>query len=215
MKHPVPGRIVLWLDGPHDAPENMARDAALLERCAGGAADVVFRLFTFSPPGITLGRAQDPALEAAYLGGYHAEGGLIQRQMREQGLNAQLIMGDSVNTLDFWAITGDTGEGMIFTFAPDPQKFESAKAAVDKMKAAGINPEGYTLYAYAAVQAWAQAAKGTGGVDSKAIAGWLRAGNELDTVIGKLKLDAKGDILDAKYVWYKWAKGNYAETDAP
>ncbi len=160
-------------------------------------------------------KLKEGGIEAVYLGGYHAEGGLIQRQMREQGLNAQLIMGNSVNTLDFWAITGDTGEGMIFTFAPDPQKFESAKAAVDKMKAAGINPEGYTLYAYAAVQAWAQAAKGTGGVNSKAIAGWLRAGNELDTVIGKLKLDAKGDILDAKYVWYKWAKGNYAETDAP
>lgn len=63
MKHPVPGRIVLWLDGPHDAPENMARDAALLERCAAGAEDIVFRLFTFAPAGITLGRAQIPAIE--------------------------------------------------------------------------------------------------------------------------------------------------------
>ena len=110
---------------------------------------------------------------------------------------------------------GAKGEGMIFTFAPDPQKYESAKAVVDKLKAAGKNPEGYTLYAYAAIQAWAQAAKATGGLDSKKISEWLRAGNELDTVIGKLKLDKKGDILDAKYVWYKWSKGQYAETDSP
>lgn len=57
---PVP---VLWLDGAHDAPENMARDAALLQRCVDGAPEVVVRLFTFSPAGITLGRAQEPAHE--------------------------------------------------------------------------------------------------------------------------------------------------------
>ncbi|MEQ1833556.1 MAG: hypothetical protein ABL977_10915, partial [Candidatus Eisenbacteria bacterium] len=53
----------LWLDGAHDAPANMARDAALLERAAEGAEDVVLRLFTFAPAGITVGRAQDPARE--------------------------------------------------------------------------------------------------------------------------------------------------------
>lgn len=53
----------LWLDGAHDAPANMARDAALLERAAAGAPEVVLRLFTFAPAGITLGRAQDPAVE--------------------------------------------------------------------------------------------------------------------------------------------------------
>ena len=54
---------ILWLDGAHDAPDNMARDARLLERTAGGATDVILRLFTFAPAGITLGRAQDPAQE--------------------------------------------------------------------------------------------------------------------------------------------------------
>ncbi|MCE9627505.1 MAG: hypothetical protein K8R56_06290, partial [Candidatus Eisenbacteria bacterium] len=58
-----PPSPVLWLDGAHDAPENMARDAALLQRCVDGAPEVVVRLFTFEPAGITLGRAQDPAHE--------------------------------------------------------------------------------------------------------------------------------------------------------
>jgi branched-chain amino acid transport system substrate-binding protein len=31
------------------------------------------------------------------------------------------------------------------------------------------------------------------------------------TVLGDLALDAKGDVKDAKYVWYKFANGNYAE----
>jgi lipoate-protein ligase A len=58
------GTMILWLDGAHDAPTNMARDAELLEKAASGALDEpVLRLFTFDPPGITLGRAQDPARE--------------------------------------------------------------------------------------------------------------------------------------------------------
>lgn len=53
----------LWLDGAHDAHENMARDAAALARAAAGAPGVLVRLFTFAPRGITLGRAQDPVRE--------------------------------------------------------------------------------------------------------------------------------------------------------
>src|SRR5262249_23289272 len=56
--------MILWQDGGHDAPANMARDSALLERAASGRLDeTVLRLFTFAPPGVTLGRAQDPARE--------------------------------------------------------------------------------------------------------------------------------------------------------
>jgi lipoate-protein ligase A len=54
--------MILWCDGGHDPAENMRRDAALLEAVAGGAAPVL-RLFTFDPPGVTLGRAQDPGRE--------------------------------------------------------------------------------------------------------------------------------------------------------
>ena len=58
------GSVMLWLDGAHDAATNMARDAALLERAAAGELEgTVLRLFGFAPPGITLGRAQDPARE--------------------------------------------------------------------------------------------------------------------------------------------------------
>lgn len=54
--------MILWCDGGHDPAENMRRDAGILEAVAAGA-EPVLRLFTFDPPGITLGRAQDPARE--------------------------------------------------------------------------------------------------------------------------------------------------------
>ena len=57
--------MLLWCDGGHSARENMRRDALLLERLEAAdddsaAGEAVLRLFRFAPPGITLGRAQDP-----------------------------------------------------------------------------------------------------------------------------------------------------------
>jgi lipoate-protein ligase A len=53
--------MILWSDGPHDAVEQMRRDAALLRAAERGGRPPVLRLFRFEPAGITLGRAQDPA----------------------------------------------------------------------------------------------------------------------------------------------------------
>jgi branched-chain amino acid transport system substrate-binding protein len=152
-------------------------------------------------------------IEAIYLGTYHTEGGLITRQAREQGLNAQIIGEDAFVTNEFWTITGDTGEGVLMTFAPDPRKFDTAKAIVEKFKAGGYDPEGYTLYTYAAFQAWAEAVKAAGTTDAAKLGEALRAG-DYKTVIGDLKFDNKGDIVDPVYVFYKWTNGKYEELPA-
>jgi branched-chain amino acid transport system substrate-binding protein len=156
-------------------------------------------------------KMKDAGVEAIYIGGYHPEEGVIARQMAEQGLKAQIISGDSMNILEFWTIAGTAGEGLIFTFNPEPRNIPEAKAVVEKFKAAGYDPEGYTLYTYAAVQEYAAAATATKGFDSKTIAAWLRAGNPVDTVLGTIVMDAKGDVKDAKYVWYRFSNGAYAE----
>jgi lipoate-protein ligase A len=58
--------VILWCDGAHGAVENMRRDALLLDRAerpSATARGAVLRLFRFDPPGITLGRAQQPERE--------------------------------------------------------------------------------------------------------------------------------------------------------
>ncbi|NMD06700.1 MAG: branched-chain amino acid ABC transporter substrate-binding protein [Phyllobacteriaceae bacterium] len=156
-------------------------------------------------------KLKDAGVEAIYFGGYHPEGALILKQMREQGSKAQMLSGDSMNNVEFWTIAGEAAEGMIFTFAPEPRNFPEAKEIVGKFKAGGFDPEGYTLYTYASFQMYQQAATAVGSNDSKKIAEWLRAGNPVKTVLGELKLDAKGDLVGAKYVWYRFSKGSYAE----
>jgi branched-chain amino acid transport system substrate-binding protein len=156
-------------------------------------------------------RMKQANIDVVYLGGYHTEGGLILRQMRDQGMKTMLVGGDSLVTNEFWAITGAAGEGVRMTFGPDPRNKPAAKDAVAKFKAKGIDPEGYTLYSYASFQVWAQAANQAKTTDPKKVAEVLKAG-KWPTVLGEMTFDKKGDITILDYVWYEWKKdGSYAE----
>jgi branched-chain amino acid transport system substrate-binding protein len=150
-------------------------------------------------------------IDLVYVGGYHQEAGLLVRQMRDQGLKTVLMAGDAINDKEFASITGPAAEGTLFTFGPDPRNKPTAKAIVDRFKAKNIDPEGYTLYTYAAFQVWSKAVAKVGSTDPKKVMEAIKAG-EWDTVLGKLAFDAKGDIKALDYVVYKWdAKGDYAE----
>ncbi len=150
-------------------------------------------------------------IDAVYVGGYHTEAGLILRQMRDQGVKAQLVSGDALVTNELWAITGPIGEGVRMTFGPDPRKKPTAAAVVKKFKDKGYDPEGYTLYTYAALQIWAQAATKAGTTDAKKVAETMHSG-KWDTVLGPISFDKKGDITTIDYVFYEWKKdGTYAE----
>ncbi|MBK0399367.1 branched-chain amino acid ABC transporter substrate-binding protein [Limibaculum sp. M0105] len=147
-------------------------------------------------------------IDVVYLGGYHTEAGLIVRQMRDQGMSTQLISGDALVTNEYWSITGDAGQGTLMSFSPDPRKNPEAAEVVQKFKDQGIEPEGYVLYTYAAIQAWAQAAAAAGATDMEAVAAALHSG-EFDTVLGSLSFDDKGDVTLPGYVWYEWKDGSY------
>jgi branched-chain amino acid transport system substrate-binding protein len=131
--------------------------------------------------------------------------------MRDQGMKTVLMAGDALADKEFATITGPNAEGVLFTFGPDPRKKPTAAAIVEKFKAKNIDPEGYTLYTYAAFQIWAQAVAKAGTLDGKKVAAALKSGS-WDTVIGKISYDKKGDITILDYVVYQWDKsGNYAE----
>ena len=149
-------------------------------------------------------------IDVLYVGGYHTEAGLMVRQMREQGMDTQLVSGDALVTDEYWAITGDAGEGTLMTFGPDPRNFETAADVVERFRAEGIEPEGYTLYTYAAIQVFAAAAEEAGTTDLQALEDAIHGGT-FETVIGTLTFDDNGDIEQPAYVWYVWHDGNYSE----
>lgn len=148
-------------------------------------------------------RMKADGINLAYIGGYYNEVGLIVRQASEAGADITVMANDPLMTHDFSMIAGKAGNGTLFTFMPDPTKNADAANVVARLKASNRSAEGYSLYAYAAVQAWAKAAKRAGTFDSLKVAATLRS-QPIDTVIGVVRFDAKGDNSAPGFIVYRW-----------
>ncbi len=179
---------------------------------AAGLKEAMYEAITAGDKDFTalISKMKQANIAAIYFGGYQTEAGLIVRQARDQGLNALLVGADALVTEEFWKITGPAGEGTLMTFPPDPRHIPAAKAVVDKFIAEGYNPEGYTLYTYAAIQAFAAAAEKAKSLKVDDLSKALKS-ITVDTVVGPLSWDKKGDVTDPKYVFYIWKAGKYAE----
>ena len=178
-----------------------------------GVQEKVFESYTKGESDFTalVSKMKAAGIDVVFVGGYHQEAGLILRQMRDQGMKTVLMAGDALADKEFASITGPAGEGTLFTFGPDPRNKPTAKAIVEKFKSKNIDPEGYTLYTYAAMQVWSHAVAKAKTTDPKKVMETIKGG-AWDTVIGKLEFDAKGDLKQLDYVVYKWdAKGGYTE----
>jgi branched-chain amino acid transport system substrate-binding protein len=79
---------------------------------------------------------------------------------------------------------------------------------VERFRASGYEPEGYTLYAYAAVQVWAQATAQAGSLELEPMIASLRE-HQFDTVLGPIDFDEKGDLTVQRPAWYVWRGGTY------
>ena len=144
--------------------------------------------------------------ELLYWGGLHTEGGLIVRQMRDQGVNAVLMGADGIATDEYAAVAGPGAEGTLMTFAPDPQRRPEAQAVLKKFEARKFKPESYTLYSYAALEIIKQAAEAAKSLDPKKVGDQMRSGVKHKTVIGEIGFDKKGDITRPDYTMYTWKK---------
>ncbi|NVO16348.1 MAG: branched-chain amino acid ABC transporter substrate-binding protein [Rhodoplanes sp.] len=160
-------------------------------------------------------KAANPDL--VYWGGLHDTGGLILRQMRDQGLRAPMMGGDGMADDEFASIAGPGADGTLMTFSPDPRTNPKNKDIVAVFRKRGFEPQAYTLYSYAAVQIIKAAIEEAKSTDPKKVAAVIATGKPFDTVLGTLSLDKKGDVsndgylVDGKkkdrYVLYTWKKG--------
>ncbi len=149
-------------------------------------------------------------IDVLYAGGYEADIGIIIRQAKKELPDLHLFSGDSLVSPDFLFYAGEAGEGTYFTFGQDVRQNPEAEEIVATIRDEyGFEPEGYTLYAYAAVQAWAQAVKQANLLDSDEIIKVLRTGT-FDTVLGKIGFDEKGDVTGiSSFSWNVFDKQGY------
>jgi branched-chain amino acid transport system substrate-binding protein len=142
-------------------------------------------------------------IAVAFIGGYHTEIALMARAAGDRGYPLQLMAGLTLATEDFGLIAGPAAEGTLFIDNPDPRRNAEAAPVVERFRGSGFEPEGTTLNAYAAVQAWGQAAKKAGSLELEAMIASLR-NHQFDTVLGQIGFDAKGDVTLQSPVLYVW-----------
>ena len=177
---------------------------------AGGITEVVYEGLNTGEKDFSaiITRLKAEKVDVVYFGGYHAEAGLMVRQMHDQGVEAQLIGGDGLSNTEFWAIGGNAAAGTIYTNASDATRHPAAAPAIEALNAKNIPAEAFTLNAYAAVQVIKAGIEKAGNADDpNAVATAIKSGEAIDTVIGKLTYGETGDLTSPSFSLYKWEAG--------
>jgi branched-chain amino acid transport system substrate-binding protein len=155
--------------------------------------------------------------DLVYWGGLHDTGGLILHEIRSRGLTALMMAGDGISDSEFAAIAGPGAEGTLMTSPPDPRLNPTNKELVKTFRVTrGFEPQGYTLYSYAAIQLIKQASEQAKSLDPQTIAQVMHSGRAFSSVLGDISFNAKGDIYGYTvagkrrdtYVLYTWKKGS-------
>lgn len=171
-----------------------------------GANVVIYEKIAFSQWDIStlLEKLKSAKPDVIYFAGLYQDAGNFLRKLRENDIQSILVSGDSIATSEFVNIAGGPNnvKDVYMTFS-DPTLSGEAKKVIEKFKEKRIVPEGYTLNSYAAVQAIALAIKETKSHDTKKLAEWLHA-HKLDSVIGELQWNEKGDLKVSPFAIYKW-----------
>ncbi len=124
-------------------------------------------------------------------------------------MKTRLMSGDALVTEEYWSITGPHGEGTLMTFSPDPRKNPAAAQVVKAFRAKGIEPEGYTLYTYGAIQAWVDAVKKAGSTDPEKVEAALHRPARSRRCSARSASTPRATSPRPGYVFYVWKDGKY------
>ena len=154
-----------------------------------------------------LSKIKNSKIDFIYFNGYHTEGGLLIRQMVDQGLKSITFMvPDTHITDDFTSISGEEVIGTLMTAPLDPSKKESAAKQVNILKDKNIPLDLYTLYSYAAVEVIKEGIEGAKSTDPVTVAKYIKSGVPIKTLMGTLEYNNKGDVKNPAYLVYSWEK---------
>jgi branched-chain amino acid transport system substrate-binding protein len=153
---------------------------------------------------------QAAGVDVFFVGGLHREIGLIFRQAHDRGYGVKLVASSSSATEDFPMIAGPGLEGTVMAGMTEVRQSPQAAEVVTQFRAQGYEPAGYTPFAYATFQVWAQAVEAAGSLNLDRVIEALHS-RQFDTVLGRIGFDEKGDVTGFEpWQWYIWqADGTY------
>ena len=158
-----------------------------------------------------LARLKKENIDFVYYGGYYPEMGQMLRQARSVGLKTQFMGPEGVANVSLSNIAGESAEGLLVTKPKNYDQVPANKPIVDAIKAKKQDPSGAFVWTtYAALQSLQAGLNQSD--DPAEIAKYLKA-NSVDTVMGPLTWDEKGDLKGFEFGVFDW-HANGTATDA-
>ncbi|THB79908.1 MAG: branched-chain amino acid ABC transporter substrate-binding protein [Desulfobulbaceae bacterium] len=151
--------------------------------------------------------------DAVIFGGYHPEASKIVSGMRKKRLKAAFVSDDGVKDNTFIKVAGKDAEGV---YAAGPQDNSdnplSTNAAAEHKKAFNSDPGAFFDGAYAATTVILNAIAKAGSTELDAMKKVLQT-EMVDTPVGKIKFDEKGDAIGVGFSMYVVKDGAFILAD--
>jgi branched-chain amino acid transport system substrate-binding protein len=149
--------------------------------------------------------------EAVIFGGYHPEASKIVTQMKKKKMDIFFVSDDGVKDVTFIKVAGKYAEGVYASGPMDVSDLPMYQDAVKAHKAKyGEDPGAFFKEGYAAALALLNAIEKAGSTEYSAIEKVLHS-EYIDTPVGKISFDAKGDAIGVGFSMYKVVGGKYVE----
>ncbi|HWS03942.1 MAG TPA: branched-chain amino acid ABC transporter substrate-binding protein, partial [Gammaproteobacteria bacterium] len=152
-------------------------------------------------------KAKNPQL--LFYGGMDAQAGPMAKQMKQLGLNVQLLGGDGVETAEFIKLAGADAEGVVASSPGLPlESMPGGTAFKEKFTAHYGQIQTYAPYAYDAVYVMVEAMRRADSAEPGKYLAELPNTN-YQGVTGHLRFDAKGDVAGGSVTLYKSTNGTW------
>lgn len=144
-------------------------------------------------------------------GGYHPEASKLVAQMARKRMKTAFLSDDGVKDVSFIKVAGKSAEGAYMTGPRDLSKIPLNAAATKEFKAAyGEDPGAFFQEGYSAALALLNAIKEAGSTDYAAVTKALQT-KYVETPVGKIKFDGKGDAEGVGFSVYQVKNGAFNE----
>ncbi len=181
--------------------EDSRAEVVLYEGITPGAVDYT----------AVINKIEASGAEAVIFGGYHPEASKIVTQMRKSAMDMTFISDDGVKDDTFIKVAGEYAEGVYATGPKDTTSNPLAQEAIKKhQEEYGEDPGAFFLNAYAATLAMVNAIEKAESTDYDAVTKALRD-EWVETPLGKIRFDEKGDAIGVGFSMYQVQDGAYAE----
>ena len=151
--------------------------------------------------------------DAIFYAGYEIETPYLRAQLVDAGIDLPMLASDGA----FLAATIDEANGAaeglyVSAFAPSPRYVADAAWFEAYQAVEYRNPDTYSVNGYVAMQALAAGARQAKSLDAAKVADALRS-NPVKTLLGELRFEADGDLVDPQIWIYQVVDGEFVQVE--